>query len=107
MRFFRACRLNEADAEDLTQEVFVRLSSAQSPLSLRDPGTFVFTLARNLVRDRSRRLYTRALANSVAAEDAELTGDRPRPDERLEQQELLGQVQQILNKLKPKSRGSS
>ena len=104
MRFFRNCRLCAADAEDLTQEVFVRLSSAQSPLALRDPGAFVFTLARNLVRDRSRRLYIRALANSVAAEDAALTCNRPGPEERLEQQELLGQVQRVLDTLKPKSR---
>src|ERR1700693_1768859 len=63
-RFFRSYRLNAADVEDLTQDVFVRLADPTGRTDLLKPEAFVFTLARNLVRDRARRLHTKALSKS-------------------------------------------
>ena len=53
-RFFRSYRLNADDVADLTQEVFMRLGSTRCPVDLRRPDAYVFTLARNLLRDRAR-----------------------------------------------------
>jgi RNA polymerase sigma-70 factor (ECF subfamily) len=48
-------RLNShADAEDMTQEVFARLAS-QRHVQMQSPEGYIFQVAANLLRDRSRR----------------------------------------------------
>jgi RNA polymerase sigma factor (sigma-70 family) len=103
-RFFRSYRLNAADVEDLTQEVFVRLAGPNAQADLRKPQSFVFTLALNLVRDRARRLHIKALPKSVAVETLSLTCDRPTPDQYLELEQCLQRVGQVLSDLKPAAR---
>jgi RNA polymerase sigma factor (sigma-70 family) len=103
-RFFASYRLNPHDVEDLTQEVFLRLAAPTSKPELRSPDAFVFTIARNLVRDRARRLYTRAAAASVGVEDLELACGRPPPDELLLQRERLDRASATLDSLKSKTR---
>jgi RNA polymerase sigma-70 factor (ECF subfamily) len=103
-RFFRSYRLSAADVEDLTQDVFVRLASPGGQTDLLKPEAYVFTLARNLVRDRARRLHTRAVARSVALDEVELRCGRPTPDQRLELEQRLADVEQVLAALKPRTR---
>ncbi|MBU3078071.1 RNA polymerase sigma factor [Sphingomonas quercus] len=55
---FRRLR-NHAEAEDLTQEVFVRLA-AQERLEMQAPEGYIFQIATNLLRDRSRRNRVRS-----------------------------------------------
>lgn len=103
-RYFASYRLGTDEAEDLTQEVFLRLMGEGCPPSLRSPEAFVFTLARNLVRDRARRLYIRAGNATVPLEDVQLRCDGPTPDEVLEQGERLQRVMTCLQSLKPDTR---
>jgi len=103
-RFFASYRLNPHDVEDLTQEVFLRLASPPTKPDLRNADAFVFTVARNLVRDRARRLHTRAAATSVGLDDLELPCGRPPPDELLMQRERLDRASATLDSLKAKSR---
>jgi len=103
-RFFRSYRLNSADAEDLTQDVFVRLARPGSWTNLLKPEAFVFTLARNLVRDRARRLHTKAAAKSVAMDDIDLSCERPTPDRSLELEQSLALVDDALASLRPHTR---
>jgi RNA polymerase sigma factor (sigma-70 family) len=103
-RFFRSYRLNSADAEDLTQEVFVRLAGSRERTHLLKPESFVFTLARNLVRDRARRLHTQAATRSITLDDVDLSCQRPTPDQWLELTQQLEQVEQTLASLKPTTR---
>ena len=104
-RFFRGYRLNSADVEDLTQDVFVRLAGPSAQTDLLKPDAFVFTLARNLVRDRARRLHTRAASMSVNAADLDdLSCDRPTPEQSLDLTQQLLQVEQTLSALKPSTR---
>jgi len=102
-RFFRSYRLNAADVDDLTQDVFVRLTGPGAQTNLRKPEAFVFTLARNLVRDRARRLHTRAAARSINVDDAGLTCEQPTPDQSLEMAQQLAHVEQALASLKPRT----
>ena len=102
-RFFRSYRLNAADVDDLTQDVFMRLSGPGAQTNLRKPEAFVFTLARNLVRDRARRLHTRAATQSINVDDVDLTSERPTPDQSLEITQQLAHVEQTLASLKPRT----
>ena len=105
-RFFTAYRLNAEDAEDLAQEVFLRLTRPGQVDRLRDPEAFAFTLARNLLRDRARRLHTRCLNSSVAIEELNLPCGRPTPDQALEHYEQLQSADTALDSLKPSTRAA-
>jgi RNA polymerase sigma factor (sigma-70 family) len=104
-RFFRGYRLNSADVEDLTQDVFVRLAGPTAQTELLKPDAFVFTLARNLVRDRARRSHTRAASMRVDMADiGDLSCHRPTPEEALELQQSLQRADLVLAALKPRTR---
>jgi RNA polymerase sigma-70 factor (ECF subfamily) len=102
-RFFATYRLNAADVEDFTQEVFLRLVGASRQEELRAPEAFVFTLARNLVRDRARRLQTRGVTVAMQSESDDLPCARPQPDQALETLDRLRQVVTALERLKPET----
>lgn len=59
MAFFLRRLRNHAEAEDLTQEVFVRLASVDQD-QLQSVEAYVFRVAANLLGDRSRREKVRA-----------------------------------------------
>ncbi|MBY8824153.1 RNA polymerase sigma factor [Sphingomonas colocasiae] len=60
LRYFLRRTDNHAEAEDLTQEVFVRL--ARTDLSVLDAReAYIFQTASNLLRDRARRAKVRSL----------------------------------------------
>jgi len=100
-RFFRRYRLNAADVEDLTQDVFVRLAGSNMQVDLLKPESFVFTVALNLVRDRARRLHIKALPKSMAVEKLSLSCDLPTPDQCLEFEQRLRHAEQLLSSLTP------
>lgn len=52
MAFFARRVRNDVEAEDLTQEVFIRLARAESKLQSAD--AYVFQIAANLLRDKVR-----------------------------------------------------
>lgn len=103
-RFFATYRLNADDVDDFTQEVFLRLVGVSRSHALRTPDAFVFTLARNLLRDRARRLQTRAAAAAMSLEDADLACGLPTPEQALEQQDRLHHAVFALEGLKPETR---
>jgi RNA polymerase sigma factor (sigma-70 family) len=59
MAFFLRRLRNHAEAEDLTQEVFMRLAAAKSD-QVKSTDAYVFSTAANLLRDRGRREKVRA-----------------------------------------------
>jgi RNA polymerase sigma factor (sigma-70 family) len=103
-RFFAGYRLDVEDSDDLTQEVFLRFIQALRCCEIRDPDAFVFTLARNLVRDRARRLQTRCTKVSISLQEVDLVCGLPQPDEVLEQEERLREAEHALAALRPKTR---
>jgi len=56
MSYFTRRVGDRAEAEDLTQEVFVRLIGSGSLAGLEHADAFVFKIASNLLRDRGRKL---------------------------------------------------
>ncbi len=59
MSFFMRRVGNHAEAEDLTQEVFVRMVARAETVSAA-PDSYVFQIAMNLLQDRARRYKVRA-----------------------------------------------
>jgi RNA polymerase sigma factor (sigma-70 family) len=60
MAFFVRRIRNRSDAEDLTQEVLMRVAEHGASIDQRGPDAYVFQVAANLLRDRNRRLKVRA-----------------------------------------------
>jgi RNA polymerase sigma-70 factor (ECF subfamily) len=97
---------NRHDAEDLTQEVFVRVFRS---LSTYRPGTFEGWLHRitvNLFLDGARRRQ-RQRTDALAEDAAErLPGDDPGPERAFEFRNLTDDVQQALSELPPEFRAA-
>jgi RNA polymerase sigma-70 factor (ECF subfamily) len=59
MAFFLRRLRNHAEAEDMTQDVFVRLAGADAG-QMKSADAYIFQIAANLLRDRGRREKVRA-----------------------------------------------
>lgn len=65
LAFFLRRTGNYSDAEDLVQEVFVRLLASDHGGGPRGGYSFIFEIAANLLRDRHRRATVRASFRTV------------------------------------------
>jgi RNA polymerase sigma-70 factor (ECF subfamily) len=54
MRFFALRLRSAAAAEDLVQEIFVRLAAADAPAEIKNPSAYLYRLGSNLMLDRLR-----------------------------------------------------
>lgn len=72
MSFFLRRTRDREEAEDLTQDVFVRLLAAAQGGGVRDMEALVFVTAANLLKDRGRKTSRRAAAglDGLAGPDA-------------------------------------
>ena len=104
---------SSTDAEDLTQEVFIRLYRTMSSYE-PDRGSFntwLTTLTRNMLVDHFRRTRQERMTDSIDAapaadEDAPTLADRiedqaPSPQSRVASKETQKMVQQALQKVSP------
>jgi len=104
------------DAEDLTQEVFIKMYRTLSSYDLERGAftTWMTALARNLLVDHFRRTRQERLTDSLdaapaAAQDAprlaeQLADSRPSPDARLASRQTQQLVQRALRRLSPELR---
>lgn len=74
-RFFHRRTQNQAEAEDLTQEVFLRVARRDEQSTPENIDAFIFAIASNLLRDRGRRRAVRGVA--VDAEELMARGQTP------------------------------
>lgn len=90
---------NAFQAEDLAQNVFVRLLSRQEPVAAREPKAFLLTIARRLAVEHWRRseLEQAWLETLAAMPPAEM----PSVESRALILETLVQIDAVLDGLKP------
>lgn len=69
MSFFLRRMGERAEAEDLTQEVFVRILGTGERGGIRDADALVFKIAANLLRDRARKICTQSRAHIAEFDD--------------------------------------
>src|SRR5258705_9054872 len=87
-RFLRFQVDSSDTADDLTADVFLRVLEAAGRYDpTRDPRAWIFSIARNAMRDHFRRFRIRRHVTLGALRD--LAADAPSPEERLIRQEQI------------------
>ncbi len=110
MVYFQRRLIPRADAEDMTQEVFLRLSQRSAAEGSEIVDGFIFTIAANLIRDRSRRSRSRSVNQHVDLDvvekfvnDESLVGHLD-PERILLSREVLARVLNALNAVGSRTR---
>jgi len=101
--FLRRRTRSRDDAEDLAQEVYLRMARHPDLGQVQCLKAFAFQTALNLVRDRSRRSYTRSQRVSVSIDFVELAGGDD-PLEQATHDEYVELVDRALSELPENTR---
>lgn len=106
LRFFTKQLGNGADAEDLTQEVFVRLVRHKDRTSIRHMEAYLFQTASNLIRDHARRNTTHRVYDHVPLEESnyEARGAVPSEEHVYEGREAIDAFLSVLAEMPPRRR---
>ena len=103
MAFFTRRIRNPADAEDLTQEVLMRLVD-MSFEDVTNVDAYIFRIASNLVRDRYRRSQVRHAWRADVLNRNEGAADYIDPLRLLESREAIGKISNALAQMSSRSR---
>ena len=98
MTFFLRRLRSHAEAEDLTQDVFLRLARVERD-AVQSPAAYIFGIAANLLRDRARREQIRFEYRGMFAADPMRGIDEIDPDRVVSGREALANLQSALNEL--------
>ncbi|HEY4124706.1 MAG TPA: sigma-70 family RNA polymerase sigma factor [Rhizomicrobium sp.] len=101
--FLRRTR-QHADAEDLTHDVFLRLSRLDPATEIHNIEAFIFQTAVNLLRDRARRDFAHRDVTELLPTDPEPATGEPTPERVLEAKVELKRVMDALGALSEKTR---
>lgn len=102
--FFRKRAYNEQEADDLVQEVFVRLAAREPAASMEHAEAYIFQMAANLLRDRARRHATRSAADrDLRAGDAN-SFEEISPERVLLGKQRLALLERVLGELPERTR---
>lgn len=103
MRFLRRRSRSAEDAADLAQDTFARLSAADIS-QIREPASFLFTTALNLLRDRARSAEARHATLAVPADEVQLVCPAPQAECVLDGEQRMRSLEAALRELSPKCR---
>lgn len=110
LRFFRARLRSAAAAEDLVQDIYLRIQSVGPSSTVRDPTSYLYRLGSNLMLDRLRS-QRRSAARDHQWREAqgiklglEQVANEPQPDDVVASRQLLQQVVAVLEELPPQTR---
>jgi RNA polymerase sigma-70 factor (ECF subfamily) len=108
LQAFFGKRVGYEEAEEYTQETFLRFSQASYDTAAKDAGALLFTIAANLFRDHLRRLRRErafGMVANTALDDEEVLSvpsDTPLPDASLENRQELERALVIIECLPPR-----
>jgi RNA polymerase sigma-70 factor (ECF subfamily) len=95
---------NQADIDDLLQEVYMRLTAAAQKEIPAQTKAFVFSTARNLLIDRVRREQVVPIEAVADLDALGVAIDEPGPDRSVMARDELRRVQAALDRLPPRAR---
>ena len=98
--FFAHQGLKREQAEDLTQEIYLRLARRPECVGIENTKAFVFTIARNLLRDRFRRKKTHGQELDIEAGE-QIAAETADPLQTLEFSQQLDKAINVIGTLKP------
>ncbi|ULQ46915.1 RNA polymerase sigma factor [Flagellatimonas centrodinii] len=104
LNFLRSRVPCEADAQDATQESFIRLmryAEAQPPSAWKP---LLFRIAINVAHDQARMSATRQGTGLVPLDSEELVSDEPPQEQLVSQQQELAMIHKVIMRLPPKCR---
>lgn len=102
-RFLLALLKNRQDAEEVKQEVFLKLLQGSTAENIRNPRAFVYRTAKNLALNRIRYRNVRSVEDKGAADD-DPASTRAIQDKVLESRQELAQLVAIVEQMPPKCR---
>ncbi|MUV36684.1 ECF RNA polymerase sigma-E factor [Lentibacillus sp. JNUCC-1] len=89
------------DVEDLVQEVFIKAGRGMSNFKNESsPKTWLFTIARRVAIDESRKKKRRGLDEAVEYDDGRAAAERRTPEEQLLSDETKQALYEAINRLK-------
>lgn len=103
-RFFAKRVAEESDIPDLLQEVFLRLSRMSDPGGIERRDRYIFVMAANVLRDRSRRRTVRQEASHDPIENFALENSDFAPDRVLEGKQARLVIERALRQLPERTR---
>jgi RNA polymerase sigma-70 factor (ECF subfamily) len=104
LRFFERRSFSPPDAEDMTQEVFLRITRLGGAREIWQPAGFLFQTAANVMRDRLRRDAVRHRNEHVCYDDVDAGDEAPSEEAVYEEREALSRFIAALEELTPKCR---
>lgn len=107
LRYYLESKLsNKQDAEDVLQDLFVKLSSMDdnADLNLKEPKHYLFRSASNMAINLQRRRNMIEKYDSEGFKSVENKTDAPPPESALESQQMADLLHQALASMPPKRR---
>lgn len=102
MRFFRRRLADVSEAEDLAQEVMLRL--IRPDRDVRHPEAYLFQVAANVLRDQYRRDAARRRDRHQPFDESTPAGEAPSEERVYADREMLARLASALEELTPKCR---
>lgn len=109
VRFFGLRLRSAAAAEDLVQEIYIRLSAAEAPAEIQNPAAYLYRLGSNLMLDRlrgERRTGRRDAAwldsQTIAVGGQEVSAE-PSAEAAVAARQRLGLLVEALTELSPQT----
>ena len=103
---FRRVR-RQPDAADLAQEVYLRMLRVPDIEAIRNPESYLFTVASNLAKEHARHGYEEGLAVEVEDPDVqEQLAELPAFAADLDQEHRVERLREVLDQLSPKCRAA-
>jgi RNA polymerase sigma factor (sigma-70 family) len=108
LRFFTRRTGSEAAAEDLVQEIYLKIHSMPAPADLRSPEAYLYRLGSNLLLDRRKQQRRQAVRESAwvratVGDGAEPVADEPPADQALAARQRLAIIVAALEDLPPQT----
>jgi RNA polymerase sigma-70 factor (ECF subfamily) len=106
-RYLAAWRLPAGlDLEDVVQEAYARLASLESVADIREPGHYLFQVARSIILAHVRRSRVVSISSVADLEQMEIASDAPTPEVEVSDREQLHQLAVAVAELPEPSRSA-
>jgi len=102
--FFRKRTRDSEEAQDLVQQVFLRLAQCPQVGELRNPDGYIFQTAANALRDHARRTAVRERFAAERRHESEAAEGAFSPERLLQARESVARVAEALRELPERTR---